>query len=456
MSEDLSYRGQARALLVLGIPLIGGHLAQYAIQVTDTVMLGWYGVEALAAVVLAGSLFFTIFITGAGFAFAVMPLVAAATENGEGEVQIRRVTRMGLWISLIYTALALVPMQFSEHILRAIGQEPSLARDAASYLRIAGWGMIPALGVMVLKSYLNALERTQIVLWVTLLAAAVNAGINYLLIFGHLGFPEMGVRGAAIASVTVQVTSLAGLTIYALRAFPEHELFVRFWRPDWQAFAQVFRLGWPIGLTNLAEVGLFAGSAVLVGWFGTVPLAAHGIVLQLASATFLFHLGLSNAATIRAGKALGRRDIVALRRGGQVAICLSLVFALVTVFVFLTWPEPLIGLFLDPDDPQKPQILAIGITLMAMAALFQLADGAQVIAHGLLRGVQDTRVPMIISAVAYWVFGMSASYFLGVSLGYGAVGVWAGLVAGLVVAGGLLMWRFWAHSLPALAASYDR
>ena len=239
MSTQLSYPGHARALMILGVPLIGGHLAQFAIQVTDTIMLGWYDVEALAAVVLGGSLFFTLFIMGSGFAFAVMPMVAAASENGEGDGQIRRVTRMGMWISLIYSALALPPLIYSEPILLAIGQEPNIAAEAASYLAIAGWGLIPALGVMALKSYLAALERAQVVLWVTILAALVNAVVNYLLIFGSFGFPELGIRGAAIASVSVQVVSLAGLAIYAVRSFPEHEIFVRFWRPDWAAFGKL-------------------------------------------------------------------------------------------------------------------------------------------------------------------------------------------------------------------------
>ncbi len=453
MSTSMSYTGHARALLTLGVPLIGGHLAQFAIQVTDTIMLGWYDVEALAAVVLAGSLFFTLFLMGSGFAFAVMPMVAAASENDFGDAQIRRVTRMGLWISLIYSGLALLLMVYSEPLLLMIGQAPDLASDAAVYLSIASWGIVPALGVMVLKSYLNALERTQVVLWVTILSAVINGLVNYLLIFGSFGFPELGIRGAAIASVAVHVTTVVGLAIYAVRSFPQHTIFVRFWRPDWVAFGQVFRLGWPISLTNLSEVGLFAASAVMVGWLGVIPLAAHGIALQLASATFLVHLGLSNATTIRAGKALGRGDAAHLKRGGEVAVVMSILFAAITIVIFLIWPEPLLGLFLDPADPRKPEILAIGVGLVVMAALFQLADGAQIMAHGLLRGVQDTRVPMVLSALAYWPIGMGSSYLLGFVWGFGAIGVWAGLVIGLMVAGILLMYRFWALTLPAVTAS---
>ncbi|MBM7066868.1 MATE family efflux transporter [Actibacterium sp. 188UL27-1] len=442
MAQHMTYAAHGKAVLTLGLPLIGGHLGQVAIQITDTVMLGWYGVEALAAVVLASSYFFILFIVGAGFAWAVMPMVAAAAE-ADDTVQIRRITRMGLWLSLLFAMAAIPLMLFSGPVLVFLGQEPALAADAQSYLSILGWGMIPAIGVMVLKSYLAALERTRIVLWMTLAAAILNAALNYVLIFGNFGAPELGVRGAAIASLAMHGLSVIVIIVYARAVFPEHALFVRLWRPDWEAFRSVFQLGWPIGLTSLAESGLFIATAIMMGWLGTLPLAAHGIALQIASLTFMIHLGLANAATVRAGRAHGRMDPDHLRRGGVVVIAMSMVFSALTIFAFLTWPELWIGLFLSPDAEARPQLLAIGVSLLAMAALFQLADGLQVLALGLLRGVQDTRAPMIMAGVSYWGCGMPASYYLGFTLGWGGVGVWLGLVIGLALAAALLMWRFW-------------
>ena len=446
----------AASLLTLGLPLIGGHLAQFAIGATDTLMLGWYGVTELAAGVLGHSFFFVFFIMGSGFAWAVMPMVAAESEggaDGRGNVdQIRRVTRMGLWLSMLFAAACLPAMIFSEPILLALGQTDEVADLAAQYLRIAGWAVFPALGVMVLRSYLAALERTQGVLWTTLAGVVVNAGANWLLIFGNLGFPEMGVQGAAVASVTVNVVMLAGLALYVTRVFPGHHLFARLWRPDWQAFGQVFRLGWPIGLTALAEVGMFSATAVMVGWLGAVPLAAHGIAVQISTATFMVHMGLSNAATIRAGKALGRGDAPALARGAWVAVAMSLGFAATTVVLFLTFPEPLVSLFLGEDEPARAEIVALGVTLLVLAAAFQTVDGAQVMIIGLLRGVQDTRVPMVIAAVSYWGIGMPACYVFGFGLGFGAAGVWAGLVLGLAAAAALLAWRFWGATLPRIEA----
>ena len=440
-----STRAHARGVLALGLPLVGSHLAQYAIQVTDTVMIGWYDVTSLAGLVIAGSVFFVFLIMGSGFAWAVLPMVAAAAGT-ENDTQVRRVTRMGLWLSALFSVIVLPVLIWSEPVFALLGQEPDVAAEAALYLSVAGFGLIPNLLIMVLKSYLAALERAQIVLWVTLGAAVLNATLNYALIFGNWGAPELGIVGAAIASVAISVATLVGLAVYAIRATPEYSLFRNLHRPDWGAFREVFRLGGPIGLTNLAEVGLFAASSVMVGWVGKLELAAHGIALNVASGTFMIHIGLSQAVTVRAGRAFGRRDEAALRQGAAVGLAMSMFVVAVTVLAFLTVPELLIGLFLSPDEPARAEILVIGALLLALAALFQAVDALQVMALGMLRGVQDTRVPMVIAGISYWAIGIPASYVLGFPLGLGAPGVWLGLVAGLAVAGVWLSWRFWMRA----------
>jgi len=446
MTTDNSYRAHARATLLLGLPLIGSHLAQFSIHITDTLMLGWYDIEALAAVTLAGSFWFLLFIMGSGFAFAVAPMVASAQSSGQNR-DVRRVTRMGMWISLIYGVAVLPLMYWSAPILIAMGQDENLSALAQEYLRITCWGTLPALLVMVLKNYLAALERAGVVLWITLVAVVLNALANYALIFGNFGAPELGVSGAAIASLIMHSLSFIALAIFIARALPEHALFQRFWRPDREAFSAVFRLGWPIGLTNLSESGLFTASAVLVGWIGTAELAAHGIALQLTALAFMVQVGFSNTATVRAGQAYGRHDAAGLKRGALVLVAMSMLVSVFVVIIFLTIPEPMVGLFLDPTDPQRGQIIVIGASLLAVAALFQFADSAQVIALGLLRGVQDTKVPMIMAAFAYWPLGMGASLLFGFTLGLGAVGVWLGLVVGLGVASVLMMYRFWTKGV---------
>jgi len=437
----MPYGQHAKAIMSLGLPLIGGHLAQFSIGLTDTVMMGWYSVEGLAAVTLASTFLFVLFIFGSGFAQAVMPLVASQYAEND-DLQMRRTTRMGLWMSFVF-AIAVMPMfYFSGGILLVLGQEPELAADAQAYLRIAGWGVIPALGVMVLKSYLAALERTQVVLWVTLIAMVVNGFSNYALIFGNWGAPELGLRGSAIASLGVQILSLLVIAGYVLRALPQQQIFARLWKPDWEAFFLVGRLGVPIGFTILAEVGLFATSTLMMGWLGTIQLAAHGVALQLASLTFMIHLGLSNAATVRAGNALGRKDPDHLMRGAKLVIVMSILVALLTIVVFVSVPEPLISVFLDKDEPDRAEIMKIGALLLLMAGIFQLVDAAQVMALGLLRGLRDTKVPLSFAVFSYWVIGVPCSYLLGFVFQFEGAGVWGGLVIGLAVAAILMTERF--------------
>jgi MATE family multidrug resistance protein len=437
-----SYPDHVKAIAKLGMPLILSHVAQFAIHMTDTIMLGWYNVTALAASTIAGTLFFVIFIVGAGFAQAVTPLVALAAEEDD-DTQVRRVTRMGLWLSIFYGAIVTIPFFWAEDILIAIGQDADVATLAHIYVQITIWQMIPALIVMTLKSFLSALEHTAILLWATIGAAVMNVFVNYALIFGNWGAPELGIRGAAIASVTVTLVSVLMLVIYTVRVLPQFQLFKNFWRSDREILNRVFMLGWPIGLTSLAEGGLFSASAVMMGWIGAIELAAHGIAIQLASLTFMVHIGFSQAATVRAGRALGRKDPVGLRRGGIAAITMSGIFALVTSALFMLFPEFLVGLFIDPNEPARDLLLSVGVQLVIVAALFQIVDGAQVMALGLLRGVQDTTVPMVMATVSYWAIGLPTSYALAFWFGYGAIGLWFGLVVGLAIASLLLNLRFW-------------
>lgn len=443
MSKVAIFRGQSRALLRIGLPLIGSHLAQLAISITDTAMLGWYDVRLLAGQVLGASLFFIVLMVGAGFGWAVMPMVAAAQDAR----RIRRVARMGLWVSGLFGLAAMGVFLFTAPLLTALGQEPDLARLAATYLGVAGWSILPALLVMVLKSYMAAREMTRAVLAITVLTALANGGLNYLLIFGSLGAPELGLTGAALASLVSTGFGFAVMVVWVLRTCPEHDLFRHFWRIDAEALNEVIRLGLPIGITNLSEVGLFAAATVMMGWLGEIPLAAHGIALQITSAVFMIHVGLSNAVTIRAGQAYGRGDAVALRQGAWTALALALAVAALTAVLFWSLPEMLVGLFLGPGELGREQVIAAGRGMLAAAALFQLVDASQILALSLLRGVHDTRVPMLLAAVSYWLVGVPASYGLGLGLELGGAGVWLGLAVGLALAAGLLMARFWGVSV---------
>ena len=458
MTPPMPLTAHARETLRLALPLAGSHLAQSALHVTDTIMLGWYGVTELAAVVLGASSFFIVFILGAGFAQAVMPMVAAALGRGD-EAQVRRDTRMGIWLSIAYGACIYPLFWWSGPIFLALGQEADVAALAQDYMRIAGLGLIPALIVMTLKSFLAAIDRVQVVLWITIAGVFVNVAANYALIFGNWGAPELGVRGAAVATVATQTASLLlmGLYVHRNRAAAPFRLWQRFWRADPPALRQVFRLGWPIGVQGLAEAGLFVATALMIGTLGKVQLAAHGIAMEVVSLIFMLHVGLANAATLRAGRAEGSGDARGLRDGAKVALAMSFGVGLVGIAVFVLAPAWLMGLFLDEAQPEAADVIAYGTVLLAVAALFQMVDAGQVMAMGLLRGLRDTRVPMVIAAVSYWGVGIPCGWLLGLHFGLGGGGVWGGLVIGLLVAAGALMWRFWRIApRPAFAPQHQR
>ena len=440
---SLSWLGHTRATLLLGLPLIGAQLAQIAINVTDTIMVGWLGAFELAAAVLGTQTFFLFYIFGGGLALAVMPIAAQA--HGRDDTRgVRRSVRMGIWVILLYCVLVILPLWFTESVLVMLGQEPDIAALAGDYVRVAQWSIFPALMIMLFRSYLSALERAQIILWATLFGTLANIGLNYVFIFGNLGAPKLGVVGAAVASLGTNVITFLALLAYAVRKpdLRKYELLVRFWRADWQGFFEVMRLGWPIGASILAEAGLFAGAAIVIGWIGTVELAAHGIVLQLAGIAFMIPLGLSSAATIRVGNAFGREDWVGLSRAGMVAILLSIGATLATALLFLLLPGSLVGLFLDENNPDAALVIVNAVPLLFVAAAFQLVDGLQVIGTGLLRGLKDTTVPMFIAVFSYWGIGMASAYAFGIALDFGAVGVWWGLALGLLFAAILMNWRY--------------
>ena len=279
-------------LFVLGLPIVGSNLAMMLIGVTDIVMVGWHSVEELAALILATTLFFNIFILGSGVAFALMPMVSSAAAVDD-DTTVRRSTRMALWLSVIYGICALPIFYMSDAIFLGLGQQPELARHAADYMWILAPAIIPSLWANVMRSYLSAMEFTKVIMLITCGVAILNVGFNHVLIFGNYGLPELGIRGAAIASLLVNILMAIITSIYAVYILPQHALFARFYRPDWGAMIKVFKLGAPIGLSILAETGLFSAASVMMGWIGVIALAAHGIALQLASLTFMAHLGLS-------------------------------------------------------------------------------------------------------------------------------------------------------------------
>ena len=359
-----------------------------------------------------------------------MALVSTANTEGDN-TKIRRITRMALWLSMSFGLLVSPIFVFSERLLLFLGQEFNLAALASDYLIFSAIAIFPALSASVLRCYLAGMEYVKVTFYISVIAVLLNLLVNYLLVFGMFGLPELGIVGAGIATVFVNLFMFVSFVIYAKIKLPQHNLFVRFWRPDRGVINLVLKMGSAIGITSLAEAGLFSASSIMMGWVGQLELAAHGIALQLASITFMLHLGLSDAATIRVSSALGKKDKIEIIIECWAAIVISLGLSFLAILIFLGFPKLLISAFLNSEELNANLIVELGISLLALAALFQLVDGGQALAIHLLRGLHDTTVPMYLALISYWIIGLPSGYILSFHYNFDAQGIWLGLVIGL-------------------------
>jgi MATE family multidrug resistance protein len=458
-----AWRAEARATLALAWPIALTNLSQMALLVTDTVMLGHYSAQSLAASVLGANLYWLTMPLVFGLTMAAAPMLAQARGRKLHHVRdMRRTVRQGLWAVALATLPSWAVLWNGGHILRAIGQDAALVAEAETYLHALMWGLAPFGWFMVLRAHLAALERPKPAMVVAAAAIAFNALFDWLLIFGHWGFPELGIAGAGWASTASTALMFAGLAAWMQRdrQLRRFHLAGRFWRADWPRLAELFRIGLPISAMWAFETGVFSVSALLIGYFGPTSLAAHAITIQVAAVTFMVPMGISQAATARVGLAEGAGDHAGVQRAGWTAIGLCGLFMTATAVVLLSAPRAIAGLFLDAADANAPPVLDVASSLLMLAGLFQVFDGTQAAAAGALRGLKDTRWPMLIAAFGYWAIGIVVGAGLGFGLGWRAVGLWCGLVLGLAVVALLLVLR-WARlsgsaaalPVPALATS---
>lgn len=438
-----TWLGELRSLFTLGWPLILAQLAQSALFTTDVVMMGWLGSKYLAAGALATAFFICLQLFGVGLVGAVAPLVAQAL-GARNFRAVRRIVRQGFWAAVLIGAVVAPLLWNMQPILLALGQDPELAAMAATYAHGGILILFPLLMIVVMRAFLSAHGSTGAILVITVLGVLVNIVFNYALIFGHFGLPRLELRGAAIATTMTNLVMLAALLGYTLRhrRYRRYHLLARFWRADWPHFFELFRVGTPIGLMLLSEVGLFSAAAMLMGWLGTAEVAAHAIAMQCASLSFMVPLGLSQATTVRVGLAYGRSDPLGVARAGWLSLGLTLGFMALTCTLFLLAPLHLVGIFLDPTDPGNADTLALAATYLVIAGLFQLFDGAQVSAAASLRGLSDTTVPMVIALIGYWAVGLPTGWYLGFQLDWRGVGIWTGLATGLAAVALVLNLRF--------------
>lgn len=438
-----SWVTEFRATFALAWPLVIAQLAQNMLHTTDVILLGWLGSDYLAAGTLATTFLMPFLVGGVGVVGAVAPLVAQA--RGSRNIKaVRRIVRQGCWAAIALAAV-LVPIVLQiKPIYQALGQDPQATELANQFIQIAAWSLFPALGIIAFRSLLSAFDATRAILVITVMGVLVNALTAYVLIFGHFGFPRLELRGAAIATTLTNVVMLIAMVTYVVRhrRLKRFHVLARFWKPDWPRFREIFRIGTPIGLTVVAEVGMFTAAALLMGRLGTDEVAAHAIALQCASIAFMVPLGLGVAATVRVGMAYGRGDVEGIRKAGWTSFMMGTAFMTISCISFLTLGPHIVQVFLDPHVDANVTSLTLAASYLVVAGVFQLVDGAQVVAAHSLRGLSDTKIPMILAIVGYWMVGLPIAYFLGFVAEWRGVGIWIGLASGLAFVAVVLVTRF--------------
>jgi MATE family multidrug resistance protein len=442
--ETGPWRDELRATLALAWPLILANLTQQAIQATDVLLMGRLGATQLAAATLALNLTFTFNIFLLGLITASSPMMATALGQRFNAVRdVRRTFRAGLWLIAIAMPPYWLILWHVGDIMRAFGQSAELASQGQTFLRAYMWCTAPWLLFQLLRSFVAALERPRVVLWLSLGGIGLNALLSWAMIFGHFGLPALGLRGGGLgSSLTWLIMCGALIAVVAFeRRFRRFHVFGNWWRFDRQRTMAMVRLGWPIGLTMALEMGVFALAAYFMGWIGAPAVAAHAIALQIAAITFMVPLGLGQAATVRVGLALGRRDEVSVARAGWTAWVMGVGFMAAMALVMWIIPRQLVTLFLA-DVPANAVVVGLAVSFLQVAAAFQLVDGAQVIGAGMLRGLHDTRWPLIFALLGYWGVGLGIGAWLAFAADWKGVGIWVGLASGLAAVAVLMLARW--------------
>jgi MATE family multidrug resistance protein len=427
----------------LAAPMALTQLSQIAMMTTDLAFIGRLGGDAIAAAALAGTIYFVSFTFGMGLMSAVAPLAAQAFGAGDAAL-VRRSLHAGLWAGLM-VALPIMafPLQ-GETILLALGQAGEPARLAQNYMFGLVWGVAPALWFMALRSFMGAVNRPEPVLWITLAAIPINALLVYPLLYGAWGLPALGLFGAGLATSLVNLGSfLAGLWFTTRKApFRDYHMLSQLWRIDWSLMRQIILIGAPMSLAFLLEYGLFSTAALLMGLIGTAALAAHQVALQIVAILYMIPYGISMAATVRVGHAAGRHDSAGIRRAGLTAIWIGVALAAALTLAVTVARFAIARFFLGSGAAENDATITLAATLLAIGATFFVTDALQAVTNGALRGIKDTRIPLLFAAIGYWLVGFPASYALGFFTPFGAAGVWIGLSMGTATHATLLVLRF--------------
>ncbi len=432
---------EMRATLTVAGPLAAANLAQMAMGFTNTVMVGSLGSAALAAAGLGTSLYFTIAMVCSGILTAVAPLAAHAIGAGDSR-RAGRVAREGLVLAALLAVPVVATLRVLPRLLAALGYEPALAAEIGRFLGAIAWAAPGFLGFAVLRGFLVAASHSRTIMVVLILCIPMNAGLNWILIFGHFGAPAFGIAGSGCATAIIQWLMFAGLAFYTwvMPGLAKYRM-----RPPlsrrWDEIGRILRLGLPIGGILGLEIGVFATAGILMGLLGADALGAHQLVMNCISVIFMVPLGIAQAATVRVAVALGSGAPDAARRAGFVALALGMAYMALMAVVLVAAPRAIARIYVDVDAPANRSLVGIALYLLAIAALFQIFDGMQAIAAGALRGYRDTTVPLLLAVIGYWGVGFVGGWLLAFPGGWGPIGLWSGLAAGLAAVALMLTLR---------------
>lgn len=429
---------EARAMFALALPVVADQIGMMSMSFVDTIMVGQLGPQSLGAVGIASSVYFTYMVFAYGTIAAIGPSVAQAFGAGDPD-EIARSVGQGAWLTLGLVAVGLLIAWNLGPILNLLGQQRELIPLSESYARALGFGMLGTLLFAVLRAFLMGLGRTRVTMVISICASLLNAGLNYVLIYGKLGMPALGVAGSGYATAIVQWCMFGAALYYVLTAaeLREYPILRRVLPINPRYLGRLLRLGVPIGAGNSMEVGLFSLTSLFMGQIGTIALASHQVALNVASLTFMIPLGISTAVTTRVGQAIGRGEPRQAELSGWVGIALAAACMSLTAILFVAIPEPIIGIY-----TQDERVLAYATSLLLIAGAFQIFDGIQVAAMGALRGMKDTARPMVVNLISYWCIGVPTGYSLAFLAGLEGPGLWWGLTAGLAAAAILHSFRF--------------
>lgn len=428
-------RADLRATVRLALPIVVVQVGLQAMGVVDTMMVGRLSAAALAAVALGNLYFMAQAIFGQGLLMALDPVVAQAV-GAKDDVAITRALQRGSILALLAALLLTVTLLPVRPVLTLLRQPADVVPTASAYVLVSIVGAVPFLGFVVVRQTLQAMHHTSAIVWAIVAANLANAGLNWVLIFGHLGAPAMGPVGSAWASAAARWLMFFLLVVLGRRELHGHVLPPRRDALDRTALVRMVRLGLPIGTTMLLEYAAFGAVALLMGLLGTAAMAGHQVALSLASLTFMVPLGIAGAGAVLVGHSIGRGDPDGARRAAAASLICGAAFMLLSALLFLSAPRFLARLYTD-----QPTVLAVAVALIPIAGIFQVFDGLQVVGAGVLRGVGDTRAPLVVNLLGFWLVGMPISVYFGFRTPAGPRGLWWGLVAGLAAVAIFLLLR---------------